>query len=79
MIFTAMSFFGCDALNGTLLKGVTMNNQECKIRAEIIHINSNETLFYPYSIKIDKCSGSGNNINDPCAKLCVPDVIKNKC
>ena len=54
-----------------------MNNQEFKITPEIININSNETLFYPYSVKINKCSGSCNNINDPYAKLCVPDIIKN--
>ena len=54
-----------------------MNNQEFKIRPEIININSNETLFYPYIVKINKCSGSCNNINDPYAKLCVPDIIKN--
>ena len=41
-----MTFFGCIAL-----KCVPMNNQECKIRPEIIHINSNGPLFYPYSIK----------------------------
>ena len=40
-------------------------------------INNNETLFYPYSIKVNKCSGSCNNINDPYAKLRVPDVVKN--
>ena len=38
---------------------------------------SNEPSFYPYSVKISKCSGSCNNINDPYAKLCVPDVSKN--
>ena len=54
-----------------------MNNQEFKIRPEIININSNETLFYPYIVKINKCSGSCNNINDPYAKLCVLDIIKN--
>ena len=27
---------------------------------------------------INKCSGSGNNINDSYAKLCIPDVVKNK-
>ena len=43
----------------------------------MININSNEPSFYPYSVKISKCSGSCNNINDPYAKLCVPDVIKN--
>ena len=54
-----------------------MSNQDCKVRPEIININSNEPLFYPYSVKISKCSGSCNNINDPYAKLCVPDVVKN--
>ena len=54
-----------------------MNNQECKVRPEIININSNEPSFYPYSVKRSKCSGSCNNINDPYAKLCVPDVSKN--
>ena len=52
-----------------------MNNQECKVRPEII-INS-EPIFYPFSIKTSKCTGSCNNINDPHAKMCVPDVIKN--
>ena len=54
-----------------------MNNQECKIRPQIININSTEPSFYPYSVKINKCSGGCNNINDPYAKLCVPDVVKN--
>ena len=34
-------------------------------------------MFYPYSIKIKKCKGSCNTINDPYAKLCVPENIKN--
>ena len=72
MFVVAMSFSSCNAL-----KCVSMNNQECKIRSEIIDINSNEPTFYPYSININKCSGSCNNINDPCAKLCVPDAVRN--
>ena len=55
-----------------------MNNQERKIRPEIINFNTNEALFYPYSIKINKCKGSSHTINDPYAKICVPDKIKNK-
>ena len=58
------------------LKCVSMNNQECKVRPEIANVNSNEPLFYLFSIKTSKCSGSCNNINDPCAKLCVPNVVK---
>ena len=54
-----------------------MNNQECIIRSEIINVNTNEPVFYPYSITINKCKGSCNTINDPYAKLRVPDNIKN--
>ena len=54
-----------------------MNNQECKVRPEIVNVNSNELLFYPFNIKTSRCSDSCNNIDDPYAKLCVPDVIKN--
>ena len=54
-----------------------MKNQEWKIRSKIINVNTNESMFYPYSITINKCRGSCNTINDPYAKLCVPDTIKN--
>ena len=37
-----------------------MNNQECKVRPEIKNINSNEPMFFPYSIKTSKCSSSCN-------------------
>ena len=54
-----------------------LNNQECKVRPEIVNVNSNEPLFYRFSIKTSKSSGSCNNINDPYAKLCFADVVKN--
>ena len=41
-----------------------------------VNINSNNRIFYPFSTKINKCSGSCNNINNPYAKICVPDVTK---
>ena len=37
----AMIFFVCYPSNC-----VSMNNQECKVRSEIININSNEPFFY---------------------------------
>ena len=54
-----------------------MNNQECTVRPEIINVNSDEPVFHPFSIKTSKCSDSFNNINDPYAKMFVPNVIKN--
>ena len=53
-----------------------MKNQQCKVRPEIINVTSNEAVFYAFSIKRDKCGGSCNNINDPYAKICIPDAIK---
>ena len=78
---SAMMFFGCNILGvnsfNAVPKCILMNNQECKITPEIINININEPLFYPYSIKVNKCSGSCNNNNDPYSKLGIPDVVKN--
>ena len=51
------------------------NDPECKVRPEIIKV-VNEPVFYPFSIKTSKCSDSCNNINDPYAKICIPDVAK---
>ena len=56
---------------------ISTNNQPCKARRNIINVNSNEPIFYPFDIKTSKCSGSCNNINDPYAKMCVPDAVKN--
>ena len=53
-----------------------MNNQECKLRPQIINFNSNEPVFSSFSIKTSKCSGSCNNVNDLYAKICVPDAVK---
>ena len=58
------------------LSCISMNNQACKVRPKIINLNSNEPVFYPFSIKTSKCSGSCNNINDPYAKIYVPDAVK---
>ena len=68
---------GVNSLSATLLSCISMTNKECKVRPEIINANSNEPAFYLFSIKTSKCSCSCNNINDPYAKICVPDVVKN--
>ena len=59
-----------------LLSCISMNNQECKVRPQIVNLNRDEPVFFPFSIKISKCSGSCNNINNLYVKLCVPDVVK---
>ena len=75
-IFYIGSLFLSSLVSTTSLNCISMKNQECKVRPEIININSNNPMFYPFSIKINKCSGNCNNINDLYPKICVPDVIK---
>ena len=73
--FTGLTFLSTlTSVNS--LSCISMNNQECKVRPQIVNVNSDEPVFYPFSIKTSKCSGSCNNINDPYAKICVPDVVK---
>ena len=53
-----------------------MNNQPCKARPEIVNVNSNNPIFYPFGIKTSECSDNSNNINDPSPQICIPDVVK---
>ena len=48
-----------------------------QVRRQIVNVKSNEPVFFSFSIKISKCSGSCNSINYSCAKMCVPDIVKN--
>ena len=44
-IFVSTRFFGCNLLSENPLECVSMNNQECKVRPEIINVNSKELVF----------------------------------
>ena len=65
-----------DFTNVSSLNCISMNNQPCKARPEIINVSSNNPVFYHFSIKTSKCTDNCNNINDPYAKICVPDVVE---
>ena len=75
LISTITFFASLSSVNS--LECVSMTNQECKVRPEIVNVNSKEPVFFPFINKTSKCSGSCNNINDPYAKVCAPDVFKN--
>ena len=55
---------------------VSLKYQECKVRPKTADVNSNNPMFYPFSIEINKCSSKCNNINNPYAKICVPDTLE---
>ena len=75
VFFTGLAFLSTLAGLNSLIS-ISMTNQGCKVRPQIVSVNGDDPVFFPFSIKTSKCSGSCNNINNPCAKLCVPDVVK---
>ena len=81
MFFTGLpilsDFTNANSLNAIPLNCISVNNQECKTRPQVINVNGDEPVFFPFSIKTSKCSGSCNNINYPYAKICFPHVVKN--
>ena len=56
------------------LEYVSNLNQECIPRPKILDVG--KALFYPYNVLVNKCSRSCNALDDPMAKLCVPNIIK---
>ena len=75
VLFTGLTvLFSVNPLNATLLSTAPlkcvsiMTNQECKLRTQIVNVNSDEPVFHPFSIKTSKCSDNCNNINYPYAK-----------
>ena len=75
IIISALIYFGnLSSVNPS--KCISKKNQECRARPKIVDINSSNPIFYPFSIKVNKCNGNYNNINDPYAKMCVPDTVK---
>ena len=76
-VFFTGSAFLSTLTSVNLLSCISINNQECKVRAQIVNLNRDKPVFFPFSIKTSKCSDSCNNINNPFAKLYVSDVVKN--
>ena len=74
LINLAISLFSI--LKVKTLECVSVINEKCMSRPKIINLNKDESVFYPLSIKVNKCSRDCININDPMAKLCVPNIVK---
>ena len=73
------SFTNRNSLNAIPLSCISMNNQECKTGPQVINVNGDEPVFFPFSSQTSKCSASCNNINYPYAKIFVPIYKKFKC
>ena len=51
-----------------------LNDQKCSVKKVII---DNDYMTFPYKVKVDKCVGSCNDVDNPYFKVCLPDVVKN--
>ena len=69
---SAMMLFN-SLLSVNSLECIATKKEECKVRPEI-DIYSNNPIFYPFSIEVNKCNGNCNDINDPYARMCIPDM-----
>ena len=74
--FFIWSLFVSSLVSLIPLSCISMNNQACKVRPEIINVNSNEPVFFFILLGLKQVNGSCNNINDPYAIICVPDSVK---
>ena len=47
---------------------VSLSDQKCEIQLNLINLHPNEynqeLHYYPFSVKLDKCAGSCNTLND---------------
>ena len=46
-------------------KCLTLNSRPCQARPTLVNIDSDETLFYSFSVSVYKCYGICNTIEDP--------------
>ena len=76
IISLLISLFGI--IKTKALECVSVVNQKCMPRPKILDLNEGvgEALFYPYNVLVNKCSGSCDTLDNPMAKLCVPNIIK---
>ena len=75
MFVVAIGFIGLNGYNA--IKCVSMSSQGSKEIPITVNVNSNEPLFYPDSVTVNKWSGSCNDIDNPYSKLYCLDVTKN--
>ena len=58
------------------VKCVSISNQPCQPRPAIDEINSNQPLYYQFTVSVNKCGRICNTIDDPYALICVPNEVK---
>ena len=77
LINLAISLFSILKVN--TLECLSVINRECIPKPKILDVNQSvgEALFYLYNVLVNKCNGSCNMLDNPMAKMCLPNIIKN--
>ena len=61
-------------------KCVSLSNQKCMTHPTLINLHPNEYSqkfhYYPFAVKLDRCGGSCNTLNDLSNKVCVLNKTK---
>ena len=52
-------------------KLVSLNSRTCQARPTLTNINSNERLYYPFTVTFNKFGESCNTTDGPYVRLCV--------
>ena len=74
-IFVGLLTSAVSASNQT--KCVSLSNQKCMTQPTLINLHPNEYSqefhYYPSAVKLDRCAGSCNTLNDLSNKVCIPN------
>ena len=67
-----------DLVNGfNHTKCVSLSNQKCMIQPTLINLHPNEYSqefhYCPFAVKLDRCVGSCNTLNNLSRKVCAPN------
>ena len=46
------------------LECISIKNQQCNVRRKIVDVSSNNPIFHPFCVKVNRYSGNCNNINN---------------
>ena len=58
-------------------KCISLSNQKCMAQPALINLHPNEYSqefhYYPFVVKLDRCGGNCNTLNDLSNKVCAPN------